>query len=513
MKIEIHDGFNSIGGNKISVCSRSGECFLLDFGINFSKWGEFFEEFLNPRTGRIVEDLLKLEIVPRIPVYRKDFPPADLHWDGRYRFVFMSHAHADHIGMVGLLSGNIPLVMTPETFSIALTDSWVGAPKIWGSIASSERVDPRDVLVRKDLRESPRGRGARPLERRVFIVDGENVNLPEGFKSVKACDIWDEFRVLRVYHSVIGASAIAVKVDEWWLVYTGDFRMGPKGKEKEYWLGSLGKERLSLAESTERFVESVKDLHPMVLIVEGTRVTRKEKERETTERDVYESALGVVSSHRGLVLVDFPVRHVERLFTFLKIAQETGRYLVLMPKDFAYLSAIEEIGWRVPHDRLRVYHPGKLRYVRKEREAMERAIEGGMIVEPEDVTSSPDSFIMACGYFDMKEILDFPRELLRDTIYIHSTSEAYTEEQEIDVKRFRNWLEFFSIEPYGVNFSRDEIRFTGEFHASGHVSSSDLEKLIDELEPEVIVPVHTLDKGWFEKRWKSRVRTEKTLEI
>ncbi|HON71865.1 MAG TPA: ribonuclease J, partial [bacterium] len=63
--INILDGHSVIGGNKILVEGEDG-AIMLDFGINFSSWGKYFEEFLSPRSGLMVKDLLKLGLLPRL---------------------------------------------------------------------------------------------------------------------------------------------------------------------------------------------------------------------------------------------------------------------------------------------------------------------------------------------------------------------------------------------------------------------------------------------------------------
>ncbi len=514
MRITVHDGFDTIGGNKISVCSRSGECALLDFGLNFKRWGEFFEEFLNPRTGRVVQDLLRLDLIPSIPVYRKDLTKEFSH-NGKYRFVFISHAHADHSGMIGLLDPSIPVLATPETLSIMDVDSELSARNaVWRRFRSKKReLVIGDDVVRGDLRRTVKGSKGE-LVRRVVRLG----NLPPNVETVELESVWESVEVVPVYHSVLGSSAIVMNSDGWWIVYTGDLKMGPSNEEEEWWLENLGKRRLELSTKTRKFIEKVKDMHPMVLIIEGTRVTREESGEEITERDVYENSLSLIGSSNGLVLVDFPIRHLERLLTFLKVALETGRKLVLLPKEYAYLKNLQSLepAWELSDDERRglaVYHQGKLRFEPMEREIIKEAIEKGNLVEPEDINASPRDYILFCGYWSITTLLDLEEGVLRNSIYIHSTSESYTEEQQLDVIRFTNWLKRFSIEPHGIEFKGDSVKFTREFHASGHISAHDLRRLVDELKPEVILPVHTLDRRWFESIWGERVCRERILEI
>ncbi len=508
MRIVIHDGYDTIGGNKISVCSKDG-CFLLDFGLNFSSWGNFFEEFVNPRTGKVIEDLLKLNLIPRIPIYREDLAPSSLSFDGRYRFAFFSHAHADHIGLSGILSGDLPFILSKETLAISLVDSNMQGAKIWSKIMDKKRTRECESLVRDDVRCSPRK--GEILKRKVS-VDLDD----DAFEAVKVEDVWEELKLFEVYHSIVGATAIAVKVENWWVVYTGDFKLRSLEDERD-WKILFGERRMEISKRTWNFIESAKELHPMILIVEGTTVTRGKPIR-TSEMDVFENSLKLVERSKGLVLVDFPRRHVERLLTFLKVARETDRKLVLMPKDYAYVLKLEEIEpiWKLTNEEresLLVYHPASALFRGEERKALEKALDEGIIVDHRDIERDPGKFILSSGYWYITTLLDFNEKILKDSIYIHSTSEAYTEEQKIDAIRFGNWISHFGIEPHGLKIENDRIVFTGEFHSSGHAMPEDIEFVVGELDPEMIVPVHTKKKGWFVKKWKEKVKTDRVIEI
>ena len=57
--ITVYDGASTIGGNKIYV-ENGGPGVFLDFGLNFTKYGRFFQEFLTERTSRGIHDLIHL---------------------------------------------------------------------------------------------------------------------------------------------------------------------------------------------------------------------------------------------------------------------------------------------------------------------------------------------------------------------------------------------------------------------------------------------------------------------
>ena len=72
IKFACYGGVADIGGNKILVKIGKGSIFL-DFGLSYSKESLFFEEFLQPRPGCKIHDLLKLDLLPHIDgVYRQD---------------------------------------------------------------------------------------------------------------------------------------------------------------------------------------------------------------------------------------------------------------------------------------------------------------------------------------------------------------------------------------------------------------------------------------------------------
>jgi len=135
-------------------------------------------------------------------------------------------------------------------------------------------------------------------------------------------------RYFPVDHSIFGATAFAVETSAGWIGYTGDLRLH----------GSWGEE-------TERFIEAMRKLRPLALICEGTRI---DDFRRVTEGQVLANALREVQRTSGLVVADFGPRNVERLMTFYRIAQETGRKLVILGKDAYLLEARRLVSEQVP---------------------------------------------------------------------------------------------------------------------------------------------------------------------
>jgi len=97
---QFYGGVNEIGGTRILVEDGDTRIFL-DFGMSFSKYAQYFEEYLKPRyscTG--LKDLLALKLIHYIEgIYRPDLleligkPP---HSEPSITGVLLSHIHQDH---------------------------------------------------------------------------------------------------------------------------------------------------------------------------------------------------------------------------------------------------------------------------------------------------------------------------------------------------------------------------------------------------------------------------------
>jgi len=62
--LTFYGGVNEIGGNKFLVEDKGTRVFL-DFGMNFAKHGDFFEEFIQPRTANGIIDFLQMGLLPQ----------------------------------------------------------------------------------------------------------------------------------------------------------------------------------------------------------------------------------------------------------------------------------------------------------------------------------------------------------------------------------------------------------------------------------------------------------------
>ncbi len=120
VSLTVYDGAMGIGGNKLYLEENSQGVFL-DFGKNFGKYGVFCEEFLKNRDIRGIHDLMYLDLLPKLNIYRHDLITADLSLSQHplnVAAVLISHALMDHCGNIGMLREDIPIVASPESIVI-----------------------------------------------------------------------------------------------------------------------------------------------------------------------------------------------------------------------------------------------------------------------------------------------------------------------------------------------------------------------------------------------------------
>jgi ribonuclease J len=282
-----------------------------------------------------------------------------------------------------------------------------------------------------------------------------------------------------VNHSIYGALAYILKSGDGSVAYTGDFRAGDNAKQ------------------LSDFVREAKS--SSTLIIEGTR-TGREGDAEVTEGMVYDTCKATADDVKGLVIADFSARNFERLEAFKKIASETGRQLVITAKDAYGLFAIGCADGTCRTDGLLVYDEVKdKKSCKYETETLASECPVNYVTHRE-IKSNPDGYIVCFSLFDMKHLLDIEPD---GGAYIYSSCEAFNEEQEIDFGKLMNWLDHFNIKPYGFGLAGGGLAFEKGYHASGHASKEELERVVDAIDPDVLIPVHTGNSGWFRERCES----------
>jgi ribonuclease J len=451
VKINFFGGVNEIGGNKILVEDKDTKIFL-DFGISFSQVSKYYAEFLQPRTCSGLTDLIELGIIPNIQgIYRNDLLKHEgmpLTEKPAIDAVFISHAHADHSWNIALLHPEIPIYC--------------------GFTCK---------LMLKAAQETSRGTYYEDFYtfRECFVTRGKRPEKERNFKTFRTGDkikIKDiEVEPIHVDHSIPGAYGFLVHTSSGTIAYSGDIRLhGPK------------------KEMTEDFIEAAKKEKPIALILEGTNIDNRIG--SMTEEQVFKIANKIVEKTKGLVLFDFPIRDVDRLRTFFEIGKRNGRRFVTNMKQ-AYLIELlnkEDKNLELPPlEEFDIFLPRSSWGVYEERDYYKwqrKFLKYSNAIKAEDIRKQQSKYMLYMEFFDLTELLDI--KPCNGSVFIHSLTEPFNEEMEIDFKRMLNWLKKFNIP-------------LKHAHASGHADGKQLKKIAEEIKPKVLFPVHTEKPEMFGK--------------
>ncbi len=580
LRITAWGGVNEIGGNQILV-EVGTRRILLDFGLPFGREGAYFNEYLKPRPTRGILDRIALGLLPPLRgLYRDDllpvllpdeeldalplegrqrkvryrvrprveerfwrrFPHRDLRRDGPpVDALLLSHAHLDHVGLLGVLRREIPVYASTATALLCRVLQDTGqsggayltprrptehgllradseAPRLgrpWrlaelgfapppppegvraaleahrealGASRRATRVDrttgkriPKDeeerrldrAWVERTRQELARAYFARlgdffhtdpNPQREVLPYDGPVPELPPGSLTAHPVD-----------HSIPGALAWLLRTEEGILAYTGDLRFhGRRGRDSEALMEAWTREGVD------------------VLLCEGTRLTpaTDRAHGRHTEAEVAENALQILRRAPGrFAVADFSARHVERLLSFLAVAREAGRRLLLQPRDLYLLHALaltDEACRRALRDPyLALYDDPKATTYAWER--LVRTLHEA--VSPREVARDPGAWLLAVSLWDAADLVDLVY-LMEDRpggVYLYANSAAYDQEQAADLERLRRWVRFLGMEFWGD----PDDPGTLPLHTSGHAPAADLIRFVREVRPRILIPIHT----------------------
>lgn len=509
VRVAIHGGLNEIGGNKI-LLEDGGDRLFLDFGTPLGSRSDYFAEFINPRTTTALTDLLELGLLPDVDgIYREDL--IELAWEEldreppesgpAYRErtgeravhgILLTHAHLDHYGDLAYVDPEIPVYCTATTRTMLEAIGDVSKSGIDGEITEirERRLDelgsgayfPGDLTVRTTTRE--REIRTCPVEGAVSVGPFEVTAIP-------------------VDHSVPGAVAFHVETPSGASVfYTGDLRFHGR-----------------LTDRTETLRAFTEGLEPDLLLSEGTRIRSEAGEDEATIED---DVAALIEDREGLAIVEFGWKDTTRFDTLQRVAERTGRTLVIDPKLALLLRRLahrQDVPSKAPehYDNVEVfigrrdtmrYQPSDYNRAKHEagyladwdkktlqaawkaeddvtlRDPLAHLREG---VRATDVRERPGDYILHLSFYDAPDLIDLqPPE---GSVWIRCLTEPFNEEMELDLRRQENWMERFGLEhnvTEAGGLGPDALT-----HVSGHASGTELRPFIDAMDADTLVPVHT----------------------
>jgi ribonuclease J len=465
-KLSFFGGVDEIGGNKIMLENR-GTRILLDFGKSFKARSKFYDWNETPRVANGIGDFLAMGLLPDLAgVYREDM----LALAGRTKkedrladALFLSHAHSDHADYVSFLREDIEIYMGETTKRIVESLEYERGTRLEFEITG--------------YKQRPIGKGSNRIPRKINTFStGSKIRIDS-----------IEVEPIHVDHSIPGCYGFIITTSGSTIVYSGDLRI--HGNKPSL---------------TRDFIERAAALKPDVMICEGTRI---DETSLTREKDVFDVCKYFVErSRQHLVYADYSYKDIDRFTTFYNVAKSTGRSLLIHPKVARYIKSLSSGGnpLKLPSledGHILIYKPreksgayDKQNYSKEDRELYEG--NQNKIWTAEHVKRDPSKVIIALGSYQIDQLVDIaPTEGL----YLHSSSEPFNEEGEMDEAKMKNWLGRFGLQRIHA-------------HCSGHASGRDLNDIVSSIQPKLLVPIHTEHAGLFKLLQGPKVKLPAQME-
>jgi len=381
------------------------------------------KQFFSPPflSPRSEKSLQELGILPQLKgVYRFDKKSPEVD------AVFVSHSHLDHSAYLSFINREIPVYCGETTQLIVKT------------LSEMRRAD---------------------LE---FDVEGLTF---KSFRTGNKVSIGNlEIEPVHVDHSVPGAYGFVIHTSCGSVVYTGDLRVhGAK------------------SEMTKDFVEKATDAEPVAVVTEATNMTGASV---SSEGEVESKLNSIVGEADGIVLAEFAYGDVDRVNSFFRVAEKSGRCLAVSLKQAYLLNALKnDAGLHVPDlngDNVLIFRKSKKTFDKWEKQILDQY--ASKVVDVFEVSKRQCKVVLALSFYDLEELVEIKPEA--GSCYVLSASEPFNEEMELDFDKLTKWLSHYGLPQYHV-------------HVSGHIMPLQLKATLKEINAERVFPVHTENAGLF----------------
>lgn len=267
-------------------------------------------------------------------------------------------------------------------------------------------------------------------------------------------------------HSAFDAAAFEISDKEKSVIYTGDFR-------------GHGRKGVCL----DRFIRKARKAVD-VLLTEGTMFGRQNEE-VLTEQELEERLLKKLEDFTGPVLFQSSSQNIDRLVSFYRTASRLGRIFVVDIYTANVLYELRQLGNNLPYPseaykNIKVFYPYRLTQKIFNEIGEEYAKRFSAFHIPKDKLKAEQNNIIMTARPSMKRDIEIAG--LINGLFVYSLWSGYRDGDY--QKKFEDYLN-------GAGFSSYVL------HTSGHATASDICKVITELKPKQIIPIHTMSPDSF----------------
>ena len=276
--------------------------------------------------------------------------------------------------------------------------------------------------------------------------------------SGQSCEVADiKVTAYIVDHSAYGACAYLIECDGKRILYSGDIRLhGVKGV---------------LYRNLPKDVD--------YLLLEGTNILRANN--NPTEREIENQFVEAFNeASDALHLVWCSAKNIDRICVLFRACIRCRKMLVVDPFTANVLAAVAQLNPKIPTvttaEQMKVYFPPRLtdrltecsraRYIHSLNPKQNK-------VSYDDFSGSPEKYVMLVRPTTLTYLqrIKTPHICLVKSIW-----NGYWDEPNIE--RFRSWVE-------------EHCEAVKDIHSSGHADTQSLQRLVEYIRPQTIVPIHT----------------------
>lgn len=277
-------------------------------------------------------------------------------------------------------------------------------------------------------------------------------------KSGQSCEVADtKVTAYTVDHSAYGACAYLIECDGKRILYSGDIRLhGVKGV---------------LYRNLPKDVD--------YLLLEGTNVLRVKN--NPTEREIENQFVEAFNeAPDALHWVWCSAKNIDRICALFRASIRCGKTLAIDPYTANVLATVAKLNPKIPTvttaEQMKVYFPPHLtdRLTERNQERYIYSLNPKQNkVSYDDFSSSPEKYVMLVR----PTVLTYLQRIKAAHIrLIKSIWGGYWDEP--NTERFRSWVE-------------EHCEAVKDIHSSGHADTKSLQRIVEHIRPQTIIPIHT----------------------